>query len=97
MKRRSPPTPGVVIVPAIPASSTLWPKLPATRAFLHDTQYEDNSPRTPGYLTVRNKVSSMEVTFYDPDSGCRLPVRGRTLDEALTLGEQLLGVEEAPW
>jgi hypothetical protein len=39
----------------------------------------------------------MEVTYYDPDSGTRLPCRGATLDQALTLGEQLLGVEEAPW
>jgi hypothetical protein len=97
MKRRLAVTAASVITPALPSTSTLWPKLPAIREFLHATAYEDGTPRQPGYLTVRNKVTGIEVTLYDPDSGTRLPCRGRTLDEALTLTEQLLGVEEAPW
>lgn len=97
MKRRSPPVDGPAIVAPLPSASTLWPKLPATRAFIHDTAYEDGTARIPGYITIRNKVTTIEITYYDPDSGTRLPCRGSTLDQALTLGEQLLGVEEAPW
>lgn len=97
MKRRSAPQGGPAIVQAIPSASTLWPKLPALREFLHATAYEDGSARQPGYVTFRNKVTTIEVTVYDPDSGTRLPCRGATLDQALSLLEQLLGVEEAPW
>jgi len=97
MKRRVAMRPGDIIVPPISATSTHWPKLPAIRAFLHETSYEDKTPRQPGYMTVRNKVTTMEVTLYDVDGCCRLVVRGPTLDHALSLAEQLLGVEDAAW
>jgi hypothetical protein len=97
VKRRSAPTGGVVITPPIPSTSVQMPKVPMIREWLHSTAYEDGSPRQPGYMTIRNKVTVMEVTMYDPDAGARLPVRAATLDQALVLLEQLLGVEEAPW
>jgi hypothetical protein len=97
VKRRQAMRPGDTVTPPIPATSTHWPKLPALREFLHATQYEDKTPRTPGYMTVRNRVTTMEVTVYDVDGCCRLVSRGPTLDHALSLIEQLLGVEDAPW
>jgi hypothetical protein len=98
VKRRIPPQgSGKNIVPALPATSVILAKVPAMRAFVTDTAYEDGSPRVPGYFTLRNRVACFEVTLYDPDSGCRLPVRGSDLDKALQMAEQLLGVEEAPW
>lgn len=97
MKRRLPAVPGTAVVPPLPSASTLLPKLPALREFITATKYEDNTPREPGYFTVRNRVTTFEVTVYDPDSASRISARGKTLDEALGLVEQLIGVEEAPW
>jgi len=97
MKRRQAAVPGQHVVPALPSSSTLWPKLPALREFITATTYDDGSARTPGYVTVRNRVTTFEVTVYDPDGAARLSARAPTLDGALSLVEQLLGVEEAPW
>jgi len=97
MKRRQAAVVGTTIVPPLPATSTLWPKLPALRAFLTETAYDDNTPRTPGYVTVRNRVTTFEVTVYDPDSGTRLAARGPDLDTALSLVEKLLTTDEAPW
>lgn len=97
MKRRQAARPGDTVVPPLSSTSTLWPKLPAIREFITATEYEDKTPRTPGYITVRNRVTTFEVTMYDPDSGSRLSARAPTLDAALALVEQLLGVEDAPW
>lgn len=97
MKRRQAARPGDTVVPALPSTSTLLPKLPALREFISATAYDDGTPRTPGYFTVRNRVTTYEVTVYDPDGAARLSGRAPTLDGALSLVEQLLGVEEAPW
>lgn len=97
MKRRQPMPAGVAVVKALPSASTLLPKLPALRAFISETAYEDGTARTPGYWTVRNRVTTFEVTLYDPDSGSRLVCRGATLDETFALAEQLVSVESAPW
>jgi len=97
MKRRQAAKPGDTVVPPLSSTSTHWPKLPAVREFISATSYDDGSPRTPGYITVRNRVTTYEVTVYDPDSGSRLSGRAPGLDEALMLVEKLLGVEDAPW
>jgi hypothetical protein len=97
MKRRIAARPGDAVVPALPSASVHWPKLPALREFLTATKYDDGTPRTPGYVTVRNRVSTFEVTVYDVDGCCRLSSRAGKLDDALSLVEQLLGVEDAPW
>lgn len=97
MIRRIAAAPGGTILPALPSTSTLMPKLPGLRAFLAETAYDDGSARTPGYVTIRNRAIAYEVTVYDPDSGARLSARGPTLDQALGLVEQLLGVADAPW
>jgi hypothetical protein len=67
------------------------------REFISATEYEDKTPRTPGYYTLRNRGAAYELTVYDPDSGTRLPCRGQTLDEVFALVEKLLGAVEAPW
>ena len=97
MKRRQPVVNVGACAPALPATSVLLAKLPAIREFLSATAYDDGSPRVPGYLTLRNRGHSYELTLYDPDAGLRLPTRGPDLDKTLLLAEQLLGVEEAPW
>lgn len=97
MKRRQPVVNVGACAPALPATSVLLAKLPAIREFLSATGYDDGSPRVPGYLTLRNRGHSYEITLYDPDAGLRLPARGPDLDKTLLLAEQLLGVQEAPW
>ena len=80
-----------------PKTSIVLAKFPALRDFLTATAYEDKSHRTPGYMTLRTIGVAWQLTLYDPDSGARLPVRANDLDGVLSLAEQLLGVEEAPW
>lgn len=84
-------------MPPLPSTSTLLPKCPALREFISATVYDDGTPRTPGYVTFRNRVTTYEVTVYDPDSASRLCARGPDLDHTLNLLEKLLGAEEAPW
>lgn len=97
MKRRQAARPGDTVIPALPSASVHWPKLPAIREFISATKYDDGTPRTPGYITVRNRVTMYEVTMYDPDGAARICTRAPKLDDALSLMEQLLGVEDAPW
>jgi hypothetical protein len=97
MKRRSAPAGVHSVQPALPAKSTLFARFTGIAEFVSATSYEDGSPRTPGYFQLKNRGIAYELTFYDPDSGTRLPVRAATLDEVFSLGHQLLGVEEAPW
>lgn len=98
MKRR-PLAAGVTpaLKPALPSASTMMAKSPALREFITATTYEDGTPREPGYFTLRNRGFTFELTVYDPDSGTRLAVRAPKIDDVLSMTEQLLGVEEAPW
>lgn len=97
MKRRLKTEGAQFIMPAAPSASVLLGKLPAIREFISATEYDDKTPREPGYLTIRTVGTQWQVTLYDPDSGSRLPVRAAELDKALLLAEQMIGVEEAPW
>jgi hypothetical protein len=60
-------------------------------------QYEDGSPRQPGWFTVRTSGAAWQVVVKDPDSCSSFTVVARTLDEALDSAALLLGCEEAPW
>jgi len=97
MKRRQVAAPGEHKLPALPMASTILAKLPALREFLTATEYEDGGNRQPGYMTMRNRGTTFEVTLYDPDSGHRIACRGTSFDETLLLAEKLLGTPEAPW
>lgn len=96
MKRRTPPAAGL---PALPLddNSKVLAKLPLIREFLSATAYEDQSPRQPGYLTLKNRGGSYEITVYDPDAGLRCAVRAMTLDDVFAAAELLLGASDAPW
>lgn len=97
MKRRQPVAAEGVPLIALSETSVVLGKFKSIREFVSRTAYDDNSARTPGYFTLRNRVATYEITWYDPDSGLRLPVRGTTLDDVLSLSEKLLSAEEAPW
>lgn len=96
IKKRQPPDKEKTI-PALPAESKILAKFPLLREFLSATQYEDGEARVPGYLTIRPRFIEWEVTLYDPDAGCRVAVRARTLDDMLQGAEVILSASEAPW
>lgn len=97
MKRKIVTAGAGVIMPRLSETSLLLAKLPAIREFLTQTAYEDNTSRQPGYLTLRNKGHAFELTLYDWDGGCRLPLLDSTFDKVLLGMEALLGLEDAPW
>lgn len=83
--------------PQLPQDSKVLGKLTQLVAFISDVTYEDKSPRTPGYFTLRNRVFTYEITLYDPDAGVRVAVRHTTIDGALAAANELLLAPEAPW
>jgi len=97
VKRRNQVPDGDLPVPALSGTSVILAKLPMLREFMSATQYEDMSSRTPGYMTLRNRGYSYEVTLYDPDSGCRIAVRAQELDKVLLLAETVVSAPESPW
>lgn len=96
MKRRTPAEAGLPALP-LPSDSKLFVKWPLIREFMTSTAYDDGTPRTPGYLTWRNKGGSFEITVFDPDAGLRCAVRAMTIDDTFAAVEMLLGAENAPW
>lgn len=97
LKRRVQPSEGDLILPFLGRESKLLIKLPRLCEFLSATTYEDGTFRQPGYLTFRNRLTTYEVTLYDPDAGMRLALRAVTIDEALTLAEKAVDAEGMPW
>lgn len=90
---------GLVGVPpnAAASASVILAKLPAVRAWVSDTSYDDKSVRVPGALRISSRDAMWCLTLTDPDAGARLLVTDSSLDKALLLLEQLCGVEDAPW
>lgn len=60
-------------------------------------QYEDGSPRQPGYLGVWVQGSAWVTRITDKDAEATLTTEGKTLDEALELLNLMLGADDAPW
>lgn len=97
LKRRPGPGAAGAVQPAAQAASTIMGKLPAMREFLTATVYDDGSARAPGRLRIETQGTIWAVTVQDPDACARLTCRAPTLDGALLLVEQCLGVEDSPW
>lgn len=97
MKRRSAPQEDKGVLHLAAVESDYFCKLrPLVNHCCH-TQYEDKTPRKPGWWTVKTMGSAWIVEVKDPDSCSRLVVVQQTLDDALTLASVLLESEEAPW
>jgi len=60
-------------------------------------QYDDGTPRQPGYLGIWTNGSTWVVRISDKDADAQLTAEGRSLDEALDTLDVLLGTEDAPW
>lgn len=61
------------------------------------TQYDDGSPRQPGWVTIQTYGRTWTVSVKDPDTCLSFRCIGESLDEALEMAALLLGAEEAPW
>lgn len=96
VKKRTAPE-GARILSMLSTETVLLKKLPRLVEALTCVSYEDGTPRTPWYLTLRNKLSSFEVTLYDPDIGHRLALRAARLDDVLLLAEKAVDTEGLPW
>jgi len=83
--------------PQLSQDSKVLAKLPHLIAFVSDVQYEDKTPRVPGYFTLRNRAFTYEITLYDPDAGLRVAIRDLTLDGAFAAANELLRAPDAPW
>jgi len=60
-------------------------------------QYEDGSPRVPGWITVKSQGAAWAVQIKDPDSCSSFTAVGATLDAALETAALLLSCDDAPW
>lgn len=84
-------------LPPLSSESVLLKKLPRLCEFLTNTAYEDGSPRSPGRLWLDNDGIAFTITLFEPSAFARVRIRGNTLDDALTLANTHLGMENAPW
>jgi hypothetical protein len=60
-------------------------------------QYDDGSPRTLGWVTLRVYRGLWELVVKEPDAALSLAVADPNLDDAFVLLETLLGDPTAPW
>jgi len=88
---------GDLILPFLGRDSKLLTKLPRLCEFVSATAYDDGEFRMPGYWTFRNRMTTYEVTLYDPNYGIRLTLRAVTIDEVFTLAEKAVDAEGMPW
>jgi hypothetical protein len=60
-------------------------------------QYDDGSPREPGWITVKTTGAAWVVQVKDPDSRKSFTAVADTLDKALDTASLLLACDDAPW
>lgn len=60
-------------------------------------EYEDGSPREPGWFTIKTNGAAWCIQVKDPDTACSFTAVGDTIDKALETAALLLACDEAPW
>jgi len=60
-------------------------------------QYEDGTPRVPGWFSVGTQGAAWAVTVKDPDTCSSFRSVAPTLDAAIDLAAMLLAADDAPW
>lgn len=60
-------------------------------------QYEDGSPRVPGWITIKTQGAAWVVQVKDPDSLSSFSSVAPSLDSALDTAALLLACDDAPW
>lgn len=81
----------------VAVESDVFSRLMPIVAHCSHTQYDDQSARKPGWITIKTMGSAWVVEAKDPDTCSRLTVVQSSLDDALALLSVLLESEEAPW
>lgn len=97
VKRRKAPEVGGQHKHLAPMESNVLAKCHALIAHCAATQFDDGTPRKPGWFTVRTRGAAWEIEIKDPETCSRLVVIQQSLDDALALATVLLDSEEAPW
>lgn len=77
--------------------STVLGKLFPLVAHCAIQQYDDASPRQPGWITIRTLGAAWVVEAKDPDSCSKLTAVQPALDDALALLSVLMESPDAPW
>lgn len=60
-------------------------------------QYEDGTPRLPGWITMKTQGAAWQVQVKDPDSCSSFAAVAPTLDGAIDTACLLLACDDAPW
>lgn len=60
-------------------------------------QYDDGSPREPGYVTLRTTGAAWMLSVKDPDTATSFTSVAATVDKCLETANLLLACDEAPW
>ena len=84
-------------LPGAPSVSVLLSKLKTLVLHCCSTSYDDGSPRQPGWITIKTRGATWQVICKDPDGAASLEVEGKSLDDTLSLANELLGSENAAW
>lgn len=80
-----------------PVESTIFEGLLSLVEHMCLMQYEDGSPRLPGWVTVKSQGAAWAVQVKDPDSCTSFTAVGPTLDSAFETAALLLSCDDAPW
>lgn len=60
-------------------------------------QYDDGSPREPGWVTIKTQGAGWVVQVKDPDACVSFSAVAQTLDQAMQTAALLLACDDAPW
>lgn len=97
MKKKTPPTNAGGQKHLAAVESNILAQCMALVKHCAIVQYDDGTPRKPGWVTIKTFGSAWQIEAKDPDSCLSLRVIENSLDEALQLLALLLESDEAPW
>lgn len=97
IKKRKAQSEGAHATHLAPMESDILSKCHSLVQHCAATQFDDGTPRKPGWFTIRTRGSAWEIEIKDPETCSRLVVIQQSLDDALALATVLLDSEDAPW
>ena len=80
-----------------PVESRLFEGLLSLVEHMCMMQYEDGTPRIPGWVTLKSQGAAWCMQVKDPDSCSSFTAVGPTLDAAVETAALLLACDDAPW
>jgi hypothetical protein len=97
VKKRKAQAEGASHAHLAPMESNVFAKCQSLVQHCAATQFDDKTPRKPGWFTIKTIGSAWCVEVKDPETCSRLVCIQQDLDDALALATALLDAEEAPW